>query len=141
MSNYAIVSAASTVVNIVEWDGDTNVWAPPSGCTAVIVGDKEVGIGYTYTDGNFISNQPVGFGSISNDYWGGLRTHRDKLLSECDWTQFNDSPLSSSEKTEWATYRQKLRDLPAVVSAASTLTPGHYIPPDNPTVAWPTKPS
>ena len=139
MANYAIVSAASTVVNIVEWDGDTNVWAPPSGCTAVIVGDKEVGIGYTYTDGNFISNQPVGIGSIANDYWKDLRTHRDKLLAECDWTQNRDVTLGND--ADWKTYRQKLRDLPAVVSAASTLTPGHYIPPDNPAVAWPTKPS
>ena len=122
MANYAIVSAASTVINMVEWDGDTNVWTPPSGCTAVIVGDKEVGIG-----------------SIANDYWGELRTHRDKLLAECDWTQNRDVTLGND--ADWKTYRQKLRDLPAVVSAASTLTAGHYLPPDNPTVAWPTKPS
>ena len=35
------------------------------------------------------------------------------LLKESDWTQFGDSPLSDSKKTEWATYRQSLRDLPA----------------------------
>tara|TARA_B100000131_G_scaffold78103_1_gene74706 strand:- start:1659 stop:2078 length:420 start_codon:yes stop_codon:yes gene_type:complete len=139
MAGYAIVSAASTVINMVEWDGDTTVWTPPSGCTAVIIGDKEVGIGYTYTDGNFISNRPVGIGSIANDYWGELRAHRDKLLAECDWTQNRDVTLGND--ADWKTYRQKLRDLPAVVSAASTLTAGHYLPPDNPTVAWPTKPS
>lgn len=38
-----------------------------------------------------------------------VRTHRNKLLSECDWTQLADSPVS---KYEWAEYRQQLRDLP-----------------------------
>ena len=39
-----------------------------------------------------------------------VRTHRNNLLQESDWTQFNDSPLSDSVKTKWATYRQELRD-------------------------------
>jgi len=42
-----------------------------------------------------------------------LRTNRDSLLTESDWTQMTDSPLSTSKKSEWATYRQALRDLPA----------------------------
>tara|TARA_R100001460_G_scaffold19594_2_gene40729 strand:- start:352 stop:747 length:396 start_codon:yes stop_codon:yes gene_type:complete len=41
-----------------------------------------------------------------------IRTRRDYLLKQCDWTQANDSPLSDAKKTEWATYRQALRDLP-----------------------------
>ena len=41
------------------------------------------------------------------------RLERDILLRDSDWTQFGDSPLSDSKKTEWATYRQSLRDLPA----------------------------
>ena len=51
----------------------------------------------------------------------------DILLKESDWTQLTDSPLTDAKKTEWATYRQKLRDLPA--------TESDY---DNPT--WPTEP-
>jgi hypothetical protein len=39
------------------------------------------------------------------------RTTRDKLLSDSDWTQMNDSPLTNEAKTAWATYRQELRDL------------------------------
>ena len=39
-----------------------------------------------------------------------VRTHRNNLLQESDWTQFNDSPLSDSVKTKSATYRQELRD-------------------------------
>jgi hypothetical protein len=39
------------------------------------------------------------------------RTTRDKLLTDSDWTQMNDSPLTNEDKTAWATYRQELRDL------------------------------
>jgi len=42
-----------------------------------------------------------------------LRLKRDALLKESDWTLMADSPLSDSKKTEWATYRQSLRDLPS----------------------------
>ncbi len=42
-----------------------------------------------------------------------LRLKRDALLTESDWTQVNDSPLSDEKKAEWSTYRQALRDLPS----------------------------
>ena len=42
-----------------------------------------------------------------------LRLKRDALLKESDWTLMPNSPLSDSKKTEWATYRQSLRDLPS----------------------------
>jgi len=42
-----------------------------------------------------------------------LRLKRDALLKESDWTLMPDSPLSDAKKTEWATYRQSLRDLPS----------------------------
>ena len=45
-----------------------------------------------------------------------LRSLRDELLKESDWTQASDSPLSDSKKAEWATYRQELRDLPSKYS-------------------------
>ena len=41
------------------------------------------------------------------------RETRNELLAESDWTQFNDSPLTTAKKTKWKTYRQSLRDLPA----------------------------
>jgi len=65
---------------------------------------------------------------FGTDYIGALRHYRDTLLRESDWTQFTDSPLSDSKKTEWKTYRQSLRDLPATESD-----------PENAT--FPTKPS
>ena len=39
------------------------------------------------------------------------RETRNKLLTDSDWTQMNDSPLTNEVKTAWATYRQELRDL------------------------------
>ena len=63
-----------------------------------------------------------------------LRIHRDRLMSNCDWTQGADSPLSDSKKTEWATYRQALRDLPAT---SSPTLDGPFIK----DVVWPTEPA
>ena len=38
-----------------------------------------------------------------------LRSKRDRLLSSCDWVMMSDSPIT--DKTEWETYRQALRDI------------------------------
>lgn len=47
----------------------------------------------------------------ARDYMEELRFIRNRRLSDCDWTQAADSPLSDTKKAEWATYRQELRDL------------------------------
>ena len=46
-------------------------------------------------------------------FWEKLRTERNSILKDTDWSQLSDAPLTSSQKTTWATYRQALRDLPA----------------------------
>ena len=43
--------------------------------------------------------------------WVEVRIMRDALLAQSDWTQFQDSPLSGTQLTEWQTYRQSLRDI------------------------------
>ena len=40
------------------------------------------------------------------------RDTRDRLLSECDWVVVKALESSQSIPTEWATYRQALRDIP-----------------------------
>lgn len=40
----------------------------------------------------------------------GIRSQRNALLSESDWTQVSDAPVDA---TAWATYRQALRDITA----------------------------
>jgi len=42
-----------------------------------------------------------------------IRNNRTYILRSCDWTQTADSPLTDAKKTEWATYRQALRDIPS----------------------------
>jgi hypothetical protein len=42
-----------------------------------------------------------------------VRTIRDGMLARSDWTQLPDSPLTESQRAEWATYRQALRDITA----------------------------
>lgn len=56
-----------------------------------------------------------------------IRKLRNSLISDTDYTQMPDSPLSIEKKAEFAVYRQALRDLPQ-----ST---------DNPDeIVWPVKP-
>lgn len=42
-----------------------------------------------------------------------VRSERNQILAQCDWTQLDDTPLSGAKKSEWATYRQTLRDISA----------------------------
>jgi len=44
--------------------------------------------------------------------WAQVRAERDRLLTDCDWTQVADAPLTASVKEAWADYRQALRDIP-----------------------------
>jgi hypothetical protein len=40
------------------------------------------------------------------------RAHRNKLLTESDFSQMADVPMTDDKRAEWRTYRQLLRDLP-----------------------------
>lgn len=40
--------------------------------------------------------------------WQVVRTQRNQMLKDSDWTQVADSPV---DKAAWATYRQALRDI------------------------------
>lgn len=43
--------------------------------------------------------------------WEEIRVQRNQLLSQSDWTQLNDVPLTAEQKAQWVTYRQQLRDI------------------------------
>lgn len=64
---------------------------------------------------------------ILEQQFTSLRRERDRLLKESDFTQLADAPFNSEKKSEWAVYRQALRDLPENTED-----------PLNPT--WPTEP-
>ena len=58
-----------------------------------------------------------------------IRAKRNRLLTNSDWTQVPDSPLSESSKQAWAAYRQSLRDFPEVNTGI-----------DWEDIVWPTQP-
>ena len=66
-----------------------------------------------------------------------LRLERNLRLADCDWTRMDDTGLGSSKKTEWVTYRQALRDLPA--SANPTVNIDGEL--NLSSVTWPSEPS
>ena len=68
--------------------------------------------------------------SALNQSLSDLRENRNKLLQECDWIELNNAPLTSSKKTEWQTYRTKLRDITNGLDTVDKVK----------TVTWPTKP-
>jgi hypothetical protein len=41
-----------------------------------------------------------------------VRSERNRLIAESDWTQLDDTPVTNAKKLEWASYRQALRDIP-----------------------------
>ena len=44
--------------------------------------------------------------------WKIIRAERDKLLKESDYLILADAPVDETQKQEWTTYRQVLRDIP-----------------------------
>ena len=63
---------------------------------------------------------------------------RLNLLSQTDWTQTLDSPLSDDVKAEYAAYRQLLRDLPNTVDWDTIQSEEEIVWPREPGVTEPT---
>ena len=83
-----------------------------------------------YDDGAFVSVVEVAdlsaeeIQTAKDSAMANIRGQRNQLLKDCDWTQVADCTIP--KKTEWATYRQTLRDFPSTVSdARSTITWPH----------------
>ena len=64
-----------------------------------------------------LANDLVNHKSHINGGYQELRILRDNELKTSDWTQVPDSPLDSTTKAAWATYRTELRDLPSSAKA------------------------
>jgi hypothetical protein len=67
---------------------------------------EEDGIVYTVTVANKTEDE---IAADADARAAQVRAQRDRLLTDSDWTQILDAPV---DRTEWATYRQALRDLP-----------------------------
>ena len=48
---------------------------------------------------------------VNSAQWSQVRMQRNKLLSDSDWTQLSDSPLTQDERLKWVVYRQEIRDV------------------------------
>ena len=59
-------------------------------------------------------------------YWSDVKSKRNLLLQDADWTQMRDVDLSNN--SAWVAYRQDLRDIPQTYSSDPRL------------IVWPTKP-
>ena len=82
----------------------------------------------TTTSYTAAQNEAAYRASVDATTAAAVRVARDKKLIDTDWTQMADSPLTSDKKTEWASYRTSLRDLPSASGFPHTMT-------------WPTEPS
>lgn len=49
--------------------------------------------------------------SKNESQWANIRSTRNNLLKDSDWTALVDVSLSTEKKSEWAIYRQALRDI------------------------------
>jgi hypothetical protein len=76
-----------------------------------------------------INGDPVAVELVPDpeQHLASIRAVRDKLLRASDHTQLHDLPISDELRAEWATYRQALRDLPALINNVDP-------------VEWPTPP-
>jgi len=48
----------------------------------------------------------------NNEAWRKIREERNQLLGESDYMILADAPVDETQKQEWTTYRQVLRDIP-----------------------------
>ena len=79
-----------------------------------------------YDDGEFVSMVQVEsltaeeIQAAKDSAMANIRGTRNQLLNACDWTQAVDCTIA--KKTEWATYRQALRDLPSTITEPRTFS-------------------
>jgi len=53
--------------------------------------------------------------------WAAIRTRRNQLLRDTDFTQFPDFPATETQLVEIKAYRQALRDIPETDAEPSRL--------------------
>jgi len=82
------------------------------------------GIGWHYANGVFTDPNAESEEEVYAKTALSVRTKRNILLADSDWTQIADAPVDA---TAWATYRQALRDITSQQGFPHEVT-------------WPTKP-
>ena len=119
------------------------------GYSPILGSDREYENGegaYEVSPGNIVKNEDGSFtqewieGEISIDEKRNRFMERTRLnlLSQSDWTQTLDSPLSDDVRAEYATYRQLLRDLPNTINWDTIQSEEEIVWPREPGVTEPT---
>ena len=83
-----------------------------------------------YVQSHFKGDDTAKDARLLAEEWTNIRRERDRLLTESDWTQANDTPLTDANVAKWKTYRTSLRDLPSDQSSKTKYSD----------ITWPTKP-
>ena len=92
--------------------------------------EDSIPMGWGYSNGNFHDPDTRTEDEKKAENLFILRKKRNRKLEISDWTQLPDTSLSDAKKTEWANYRQSLRD---ITNGLTTVA-------DIEEVTWPTKP-
>ena len=90
--------------------------------TTVITDDKDDPV----IQQDLLQGQEYAFDAMNKEDAMVLKAYRSSELFESDWTQGADSPLDSTTKTAWATYRQGLRDLPTSANWPNRFTKAEF---------------
>ncbi len=102
-----------------------NIRRTPADVGATYISDERAAeLGWIPVFPDYQSPMPT---QTTTDKLAAIRTKRDTLLADCDFTQLPDAPLTADKKSAWASYRQALRDMPEKCTNL-----------DNPT--WPSPP-
>lgn len=105
---------------------EPGVFLLPAYSTAIAPPAQQAGFVRTWTGSEWIQEPiPVAPAPPEPDLAELARTQRNALLADSDFSQLTDVPLSN--RSEWATYRQALRDVPEQAGFPETIN-------------WPTKP-
>lgn len=76
----------------------------PGNCKVSVDESDPENLVYSLVDGSADKAGPI---------WDSFRAQRDSILKATDFTQLSDSPLAPQTKTDYASYRTYLRDLPS----------------------------
>ena len=96
---------------------------------SAVTGQDEAGEDITIQT-HFTGDDTAKTARLLAEQWTYIRRERDRLLTSTDWTQASDTALTSAKVTAWATYRTKLRTLPADQSSETTYED----------ITWPSQP-
>ena len=106
MAYYTVYTTSTGVIKKWVDTSATNIQAN------VRSGESYISGKYTHPEYKVVGGSAVKQ-TITFDGPAYIREARNDSLASSDWTQAADSPLSTSKKAEWATYRQTLRNFPA----------------------------